>query len=65
VKTFKESPGLQAVIVLAALTGLEYVVSAGSVPWSFAWLTVIALAKGAIILISFMHLKNIFREDVR
>jgi hypothetical protein len=64
VRTLRESPGLRAVIALAALTGLEYVVSAGSVPGSFAWLTIIALAKGAIILMSFMHLKNIFVEDV-
>ncbi len=60
VKAFQNSPGMMAVVVLAILTLLEYLVSAGEVTGSFLLLTLIAVAKGAIILVAFMHIKNIF-----
>lgn len=62
VRSVRDSPGLVAVAVLAALTFIEYLVSAGDIAGSFVWLTVIAVAKGAIIVVSFMHLKNVFEK---
>ncbi len=54
-----KSPGLVAAGVLAVLTLLEYFVSVGEITGSFVLLTVIAIAKAAIILVSFMHIRNI------
>lgn len=54
------SPGLRAIVALAVLTLVEYLISAGDIAGSFLWLTVIAVAKAAIILRSFMHLANVF-----
>jgi cytochrome c oxidase subunit IV len=60
VKAFQKSPGLMAAIVLGILTLVEYLVSAGDITGSLLLLTVIAVAKGAIILVSFMHIANVF-----
>lgn len=60
VKALQRSPGLTAAVVLAMLTLVEYLVSAGDISGSFLLLTVLAVAKGAIILVSFMHITNVF-----
>ncbi len=59
----QRSPGLTAIGVLAALTLIEYIVSVTDVVGAFTLLAVIAVAKAVIILISFMHLKNLWEKE--
>ena len=56
-------PGLSVIIALAVLTLVEYIVSVADTPGVFVWLTVIAVAKAAFIVVAFMHVMNIFREE--
>ena len=49
-----------AIVALAILTLVEFLVSAGDLAGAFVVLTVLAIAKAAIILAAFMHLRNIF-----
>ncbi|MDW3221054.1 MAG: hypothetical protein R8F63_20815 [Acidimicrobiales bacterium] len=55
----RESPGAQTVLLLAALTLIEYVASVGEWSGLFVWLTVLGLAKAGLIVRSFMQLMNI------
>lgn len=59
----RSSPGAQILMLLAVLTLLEYFASVGEWSGLFLWLTLIALAKGALIVRSFMHLMNL-REEI-
>ena len=43
------SPGATAIIALAALTAVEYLVSIAGVPAAFLWLTIIAVVKAGVI----------------
>ncbi len=58
--TIRESPGMMALLMLAALTVLEYIVSAAEMPGAFVALLIIAIGKGAIILRTFMQIGNVF-----
>ncbi len=59
----RESPGFTAIVVLSVLTVIEYFVSAEAVAGAFFWLLIISIAKAAIILVAFMHLRNIFGNE--
>jgi len=61
--TIRESPGMMALVMLAALTVLEYIVSAAEMPGAFVALLIIAIGKGAIILRTFMQIGNVFGGD--
>lgn len=56
--------GRNVVIGLAVLTVLEFIVSAADVAASFLLLTVIAITKAALIMHYFMHMHQLWREDV-
>ena len=43
------SPGATAIITLAALTAVEYLVSISGVPAAFLWLTIIAVVAGVVL----------------
>lgn len=58
-----ESPGFKTIAMLSLLTLLEYIVFTADITGAVALLMVIALIKAAIIVISFMHVKNIFGEE--
>jgi len=57
------SPGFVAIAILAVFTIVEYVLNVTDVPGLDVFLGVIAFAKAAVIITSFMHIKNIFSED--
>ena len=59
------SPGATAIIALAALTAVEYLVSIAGVPAAFLWLTIIAVVKAGVIVMTFMHLKSVFGGEAR
>jgi cytochrome c oxidase subunit IV len=58
-----QSPGFAAVTALAIFTLVEYFVSTADVAGKFFWLTLIVVVKAVIIVISFMHIKNLFGEE--
>ncbi len=62
-KAVERSPGVTAIVSLAVLTAVEFVVSSADISGSLAMLTVIALVKAAVILSAFMHLRNVLREE--
>ncbi len=57
----RESPGQAALLALAVLTGVEYVIGGRDITGAFAMLTLIAVVKAAVIVIAFMHLANVLR----
>jgi|AP95_1055475.scaffolds.fasta_scaffold317637_2 cytochrome c oxidase subunit IV len=59
------SPGATAIIALAALTAVEYLVSIAGVPAAFLWLTIIAVVKAGVIVMTFMHLMSVFGGEAR
>jgi cytochrome c oxidase subunit IV len=58
-----QSPGFAAVTALAIFTLVEYLISTADVTGKFYWLAIIAIVKAVIIVISFMHIKNLFEEE--
>ena len=59
------SPGATAIIALAALTAVEYLVSIAGVPAAFLWLTIIAVGKAGVIVMTFMQLMSVFGGEGR
>ena len=59
----RSSPGFMAIVSLAVLTLIEYLVSTGDVPAARLLIAVIAVAKAAIILVAFMHVRNVLKEN--
>ena len=59
------SPGATAIITLAARTAVEYLVSISGVPAAFLWLTIIAVVKAGVIVMTFMHLMSVFGGEAR
>jgi cytochrome c oxidase subunit 4 len=53
--------GVIVLIVLAALTGIEYVVAVSGVPTIFLW--ILAILKAAIVLQFFMHVGRVFGSE--
>lgn len=60
-KTAAFRQGVITLIVLAVLTGAEYLIAVQSNLWSV--LVVIALIKAGLVLQYFMHLPRMFSED--
>jgi heme/copper-type cytochrome/quinol oxidase subunit 4 len=56
--------GQNVIIGLAVLTTVEFIISAADVAASFVLLTIIAFAKAALIVHYFMHMHQLWREDV-
>jgi len=57
------SPGFVAISILAVMTVIEYFLSVERVPALGALLALFAFGKAAVIVVSFMHIRNIFSED--
>ena len=57
------SPGVATIVLLGIITAAEYAVSTADVPGLFVFLTVFALMKAAVIVIMFMHLRNVLGEE--
>ncbi len=59
------SPGATAIIALAALTAVEYLVSIAGVPAALLGLTIIAVGKAGVIVMTFMQLMSVFGGEGR
>jgi len=57
------SPGFIAISILAVMTVIEYFLSVERVPALGALLALFAFGKAAVIVVSFMHIRNIFSEE--
>ena len=55
--------GVMAFVVLGVLTAVEYGVAVAVVPGASPFLAVLALAKAWVILDTFMHIKQLWREE--
>ncbi len=54
--------GILVLAVLALLTGVEYAVGI-ALPWLWAGLLLIALAKAVVVLVEYMHIGKLFMGD--
>ena len=57
------SPGVATIVLLGVITAAEYAVSTADVPGLFVFLTVFALMKAVVIVVMFMHLRNVLGEE--
>ena len=57
------SPGAATIVLLGIITAAEYAVSTADVPGLFVFLTVFALMKAVVIVVMFMHLRNVLGEE--
>lgn len=55
--------GVIVILVLAVLTAIEYVVAVAVPGTTIPYLTLIAIAKGALIAYYFMHIYHLWRRD--
>ncbi len=53
--------GVVVFVILAALTGIEYLLGVSEVPAIFLW--IVALVKGGLVLWYFMHLQRVFKSE--
>ena len=55
--------GLMVLIVLGALTAIEYVIAVAMESGAMAFLVVIGVVKAALILYYFMHIAQLWRQE--
>ena len=55
--------GTRVILVLAALTLIEYLIAVAKPPGQIGLIFLIALAKAVLIVIYFMHVRQIWRGD--
>lgn len=55
--------GTKVILVLAALTVIEYLIAVAKPPGQIVLIFLIALAKAALIVMYFMHVRQIWRGD--
>ena len=55
--------GTKVILILAALTAIEYVIAVAKPPGQIALIFAIAIAKAVLIVIYFMHVRQIWEED--
>ncbi len=58
-----QSPGFVVIVLLAVMTVVEYFISTADIAGSFVMLTIIALVKAVLIIVWFMHVRNIFGKE--
>lgn len=55
--------GTKVILILAALTVVEYIIAISKPPGQIPMIFLIAISKAVLIMIYFMHVFQIWRED--
>lgn len=55
--------GTKVLLVLAVLTGVEYLVAISKPPGQILFIFSIAIAKAVLIVLYFMHVRQLWRDD--